>query len=153
MIREQAERDERSSLRRNRQPCSGEAGSFGPTYVVGERAAKWSPSVAFRELASSLDKEGEGGQDLSKTCSVIDPQECWGKGVPLVLVGVAATETAKRRRMDELDCGCRSQDSIDVGILTWCRYRTPWRLAGHRQVRTITAEMARTVYSRSAAAA
>jgi len=26
----------------------------------------------------------------------------WRKGVPLVLVGVQATETAERRRMDEL---------------------------------------------------
>ena len=74
-----------------------------PTYVIGERAAKWSPSEKFWELASSLDhKEGEEEQDFTETCSSIDPQECWQKGVPLVLVGVAATETAERRRMDEL---------------------------------------------------
>ena len=74
-----------------------------PTYVIGERAAKWSPSAGFWELASSIDhKEGEEGQDLAETCSVIDPQKCWQKGVPLVLVGVAATETAERRRIDEL---------------------------------------------------
>ena len=48
-----------------------------PTYVIGERAAKWSPSERFWELASSLDKEGEEEQYLSETCSVIDPQECW----------------------------------------------------------------------------
>ncbi len=74
-----------------------------PTYVIGERAAKWSPSGKFWDMASSLDhKEGEEEQYLSETCSVIDPQECWEKGVPLVPVGVAATETAERRRIDEL---------------------------------------------------
>ena len=74
-----------------------------PTYVIGERAAKWSPSGKFWELASSLDhKEGEEGQDFTETGLAIDPQECWEKGVPLVLVGVVATETAERRRIDEL---------------------------------------------------
>ena len=73
-----------------------------PTYVIGERAAKWSPSGKFWELASSLDKEGEGGQDLSETSLEMDPQECWPKGVPLVLIGGPARETAERRRMDEM---------------------------------------------------
>ena len=74
-----------------------------PTYVVGERAAKWSPSGAFWELASSHDhKEGEEEQDFTETCSVIDPQECWQKGVPLVSVGVQTKESAERRRIDEL---------------------------------------------------
>ena len=74
-----------------------------PTYVIGERAAKWSPSATFWELASSLDIKRER---RSKTCTetslAIDPQECWEKGVPLVPVGVQATETAERRRIDEL---------------------------------------------------
>ena len=73
-----------------------------PTYVVGERAAKWCPSGKFWELASSLDKEGEEGQDFTETAPAIDPQECWEKGVPLVPIGVQAKESAERRRMDEL---------------------------------------------------
>jgi hypothetical protein len=74
-----------------------------PTYVIGERAAKWSPSGKFWELASSLDhKEGEEEQDFTETSPAIDPQECWEKGVPLVPIGVQAKETAERRRMDEL---------------------------------------------------
>ena len=35
-----------------------------PTYVIGERAAKWSPSEKFWSLASSLDTGGEGGARL-----------------------------------------------------------------------------------------
>ena len=73
-----------------------------PTYVIGERAAKWSPSGKFWELASSLDKEGEEGQDLSETAPAIDPQDCWEKGVPLVPIGVQAKGSAERRRMEEL---------------------------------------------------
>ena len=74
-----------------------------PTYVVGERAAKWSPSAAFWELASSLDhKEGEEEQDFTETRLTIDPQECWEKGVPFVPIGVQARDTAERRRIDEL---------------------------------------------------
>ena len=74
-----------------------------PTYVVGERAAKWSPSAAFWELASSLDhKEGEEEQDFTETGLTIDPQDCWEKGVPLVPIGVQAKESAERRRIDEL---------------------------------------------------
>jgi hypothetical protein len=73
-----------------------------PTYVIGERAAKWSPSAAFWELASSIDKEGEEEQDFTETTLAIDPQECWEKGVPLVPIGVQAKESAERRRMDEL---------------------------------------------------
>jgi hypothetical protein len=74
-----------------------------PTYVIGERAAKWSPSERFWLLASSLDhKEGEEEQDFTETCSVIDPQECWEKGVPLVPIGVQAKESTERRRIDEL---------------------------------------------------
>jgi len=74
-----------------------------PTYVIGERAAKWCPSEKFWELASSLDhKEGEEEQDFTETCPVIDPQEAWEAGVPLVLICVSTTETAERRRMDEL---------------------------------------------------
>ena len=73
-----------------------------PTYVIGERAAKWSPSEKFWELASSLDhKEGEGAR-LYGNGLRIDPQECWEKGVPLVPIGVQAKESAERRRMEEL---------------------------------------------------
>ena len=73
-----------------------------PTYVIGERAAKWSPSEKFWELTSSLDQGGEGGQDFTETCFVGDPQECWEKGVPLVLAGITTRQTAERRRMEEL---------------------------------------------------
>ena len=74
-----------------------------PTYVIGERAAKWSPSAAFWELASSLDhKEGEEEQDFTETGLAIDPQECWERGVSLVLIGVQAKESTERRRIDEL---------------------------------------------------
>jgi hypothetical protein len=74
-----------------------------PTYVIGERAAKWSPSEKFWELASSLDhKEGEEEQDFTETAPTIDPQECWEKGVPLVPIGVQAKGSAERRRIDEL---------------------------------------------------
>ncbi len=73
-----------------------------PTYVIGERAAKWSPSEKFWELASSLDQGGEGGQDFRETCLSVDPQECWERGIPLVCAGVTTIETAERRRRDEL---------------------------------------------------
>jgi hypothetical protein len=73
-----------------------------PTYVIGERAAKWSPSGKFWELASSLDKEGEEEQDFTETCPEVDSREAWEMGVPLVMIGVPTTETAERRRMDEL---------------------------------------------------
>ena len=74
-----------------------------PTYVIGERAAKWCPSGKFWELASSLDhKDGEEGQDFTETAPAIDPQECWERGVPLVPIGVQAKESAERRRIDEL---------------------------------------------------
>ena len=70
-----------------------------PTYVIGERAAKWSPSERFWSLATFLDhKEGEGEQYLAET----SPHECWERGIPLVLVGVTSRETAERRRMDEM---------------------------------------------------
>ncbi len=75
-----------------------------PTYVIGERAAKWSPSEKFWELAASLslDTGGEGGQDSTETPVVEDPHECWQRGVPLVLAGITDKETAERRRMEEL---------------------------------------------------
>ncbi len=73
-----------------------------PTYVIGERAAKWSPSARFWSLASSLDKEGEEEQYFTETTLVTDPQECWERGVPLVPAGVTTREAAERRRMDEL---------------------------------------------------
>ena len=75
-----------------------------PTYVIGERAAKWSPSERFWELASSLslDTGGEGEQDLTETPVVDDPLDCWEKGVPLVLAGFVDAKTAERRRMEEL---------------------------------------------------
>ena len=74
-----------------------------PTYIIGERAAKWSPSEKFWELASSIDhKEGEEGQDFTETAQAIDPQDCWEKGVPLVPIGVQAKESTERRRIDEL---------------------------------------------------
>ena len=45
-----------------------------PTYVIGERAAKWSPSEKFWSVALSLDrKEGEEEQYLAET----SPHECW----------------------------------------------------------------------------
>jgi hypothetical protein len=70
-----------------------------PTYVIGERAAKWSPSGRFWQIADSLDhKEGEEEQYLAET----DPQQCWERGVPLVQVGFTNRETAERRRMEEL---------------------------------------------------
>ena len=60
-----------------------------PTYVIGERAAKWSPSAKFWSLALSLDhKEGEEEQYLAETSPAISPRECWERGIPLVLVGV-----------------------------------------------------------------
>ena len=74
-----------------------------PTYVVGVRAAKWSPSGKFWSLAASLDhKEGEEEQDLAETCFVTDPEECWQRGIPLVMAGVATVDQAERRRRDEL---------------------------------------------------
>ena len=74
-----------------------------PTYVIGERAAKWSPSERFWELASSLDhKEGEEEQDFTETTLVGNAQECWEKGIPLVSIGVQAKGSAERRRIDEL---------------------------------------------------
>ncbi len=73
-----------------------------PTYVIGERAAKWSPSAKFWEIASSLCNKGGEGQDFTETSLPIDPQECWERGVPLVPAGFTTKETAERRRMDEL---------------------------------------------------
>jgi hypothetical protein len=73
-----------------------------PTYVIGERAAKWSPSERFRELASSIDKEGEEEQDFTETTLAGNAQDCWEKGVPLMLIGVQARESAERSRIDEL---------------------------------------------------
>jgi hypothetical protein len=73
-----------------------------PTYVIGERAAKWSPSEKFWELASSINKEEEREQYFTETAFVIDPQEAWKKGIPLMLVGIQAMEMAERRRMEEL---------------------------------------------------
>jgi len=73
-----------------------------PTYVIGERAAKWSPSEKFWSLASSLDQGGEGRQDFTETPFIGNPLECWERGIPLVLVGVVTVETAERRRRDEL---------------------------------------------------
>lgn len=73
-----------------------------PTYVIGERAAKWGPSESFWSLASSLDTGGEGGQDLTETAVPDDPLACWERGVPLVLAGIMTSKTAERRRTDEL---------------------------------------------------
>lgn len=73
-----------------------------PTYVIGERAAKWSPSEKFWELASSLNQGEEGEQDLTETAVADDPLDCWEKGVPLVPTGFVTAKTAERRRMDEL---------------------------------------------------
>lgn len=39
---------------------------------------------------------------MSETSFVIAPWEAWETGVPLVLIGVSAGETAEKRRMDEL---------------------------------------------------
>ena len=73
-----------------------------PTYIVGERAAKWSPLEKFWAVAASLDTGGEGGQDLTETPVTGDPLVCWEKGVPLVLARFTTKETAERRRMEEL---------------------------------------------------
>ena len=74
-----------------------------PTYVVGERAAKWLPSAGFWELASPLDhKEGEEEQYFTETTPAVHPQECWERGVPLVRVGITTERTAERRRVEEL---------------------------------------------------
>ena len=72
------------------------------TYVIGERAAKWSPSAKFWALASSIDKEGEERQDSTETTVSGHPLEWWQKGVPLMLVGMENKEKADRRRMDDL---------------------------------------------------
>ena len=73
-----------------------------PTYVIGERAAKWSPSEKFWELASSLDhKGGEGGQDFTETLRY-RPSGVLGTGRSARPGGVTAKETAERRRMEEL---------------------------------------------------
>jgi hypothetical protein len=51
-----------------------------PTYVIGERAANWSPSGRFWKIATSLDHKEEEEQYLAET----SPQECWERGIPLV---------------------------------------------------------------------
>ena len=66
-----------------------------PTYIIGERAAKWSPSAKFWAVAVSLDNKERERQDFTETCSAIDPLECWERGVPLVLAGITTKETAQ----------------------------------------------------------
>ena len=61
-----------------------------PTYVIGERAAKWSPSERFWELASSLDKEGEGGTILVGNVFCNRPSRVLGE-----LQGSGSTALAK----------------------------------------------------------
>jgi hypothetical protein len=73
-----------------------------PTYVVGERAAKWSPSEKFWEIASSLIYRGEKEQYLSETDLEGSAEEWWEKGIPLVLVSITTNETAERRRIEEV---------------------------------------------------
>jgi hypothetical protein len=73
-----------------------------PTYIVGERAAKWAPSPKFWELSSSLDKEGEEEQHLAETGFPIDAEQCWEKGTPLILGGIHAMARAERRCLEEL---------------------------------------------------
>ena len=76
-----------------------------PTYVVGERAAKWGPSGKFWSAAASLShdpKEGEEEQDFTETSPATSPEECWERGVPLVLAGMTTRKTTENRRMDEL---------------------------------------------------
>ena len=51
-----------------------------PTYVIGERAAKWSPSEKFWSLASSIDKEGEEEQYFTETALEGDCSRLVGKG-------------------------------------------------------------------------
>jgi hypothetical protein len=73
-----------------------------PTYVIGERAAKWSPSTKFWSLASSIDKEGEEEQYSTETTVEGNALEWWEKGVPLMPVGMDNKEKAERRRMEDL---------------------------------------------------
>ena len=74
-----------------------------PTYVIGERAAKWAPSEKFWEIADSLDtKEGEEEQYLAETEFDGDWQMYWERGIPLVCAGMVTKETVERRRMEDL---------------------------------------------------
>jgi hypothetical protein len=76
-----------------------------PTYVIGERAAKWGPSGRFWSAAASLSHDPKGGeerQDFTETSPAVSPQECWERGIPLVLAGITTRKTAESRRMDEL---------------------------------------------------
>ena len=73
-----------------------------PMYIIGERAAKWSPSEKFWLLASSIDKEGEEEQYSTETALAGDAQVWWEKGISLLLAGIETLEIAERRRRDEL---------------------------------------------------
>ena len=74
-----------------------------PTYVIAQRAAKWSPSEKFWLLASSIVKEGEEEQYyFTETGLAIDAQECWEKGIPLMPIGFNAKEKEERRRIEDL---------------------------------------------------
>jgi hypothetical protein len=73
------------------------------TYIIGERAAVWSPSEKFWAVAASLDdKEGEEEQYLTETTIEGDWQTWWEKGIPLVFGGITTKEMAERRRIEEL---------------------------------------------------
>ena len=73
-----------------------------PTYIIGERAAKWSPSEKFWAIASSLDIGGEERQYSTETRFEGDWQIWWEKGIPLVLAGITTKEFAERRRIEDL---------------------------------------------------
>ena len=86
-----------------------------PTYVIGERAAKWSPSERFWDVASSLDNKGGGGQDLTENPLAIDPQECWEKGRSSCPSGHSRPE--KRRKGGAWTSWWRRSSATRSGIL------------------------------------
>ncbi len=73
-----------------------------PTYIVGERAAKWSPSEKFWAIAASLYKGGEEEQYSTETTIEGDWQSWWEKGIPLVFAGITTKEITERRRIEEM---------------------------------------------------
>ena len=54
---------------------------------------------------------------MAETPVADDPQECWERGIPLVLAGITTKETAERRRMDELVEAIVCQQGVEHGGL------------------------------------